>query len=419
MATAIPRTVEEKISFAYGEGTMPKNIVICCDGTGNEIKSTLSNVLKLYRVLEKDENQRVYYHPGVGTIGLQSTWGRFKQQVRGVFGLATGDGVDEDTLGAYRFLCATYESGDRVWLFGFSRGAYTVRVLAAFVHVIGLLRPDQSNLAGYALSAYKNASASNQRAEGKADAFLDEAWRFRHVAGGYLIPIEFIGVWDTVASIIVPRQDKLLPDLQTLVFTRTNPSVRKFRQAISIDERRALFRLNRWIEPQKYRSDPFDPSTAVDQDIRQVWFAGAHGDVGGARPEEQSGLSTLPLLRMIDQAQTAGLRVDRSMVDHLVWGKTRPGRTHQYVAPDPTAQLHVSLKGAWWILEWLPKREKWREWPDRKAFLGWYLPLGEPRLIPEGAILHRSVIDRRTKTETYRPINMPASYSIEEMQPQP
>ncbi len=398
---------------------MPKNIVICCDGTGNEIKSTLSNVLKLYRVLEKDENQRVYYHPGVGTIGLQSTWGRFKQQVRGVFGLATGDGLDEDTLGAYRFLCETYESGDRVWLFGFSRGAYTVRVLAAFVHVIGLLRPDQSNLAGYALSAYKNASASNQRAEGKADAFLDEAWRFSHVAGGYLIPIEFIGVWDTVASIIVPRQDKLLPDLQTLVFTRTNPSVRKFRQAISIDERRALFRLNRWIEPQKYRSDPFDPSTAVDQDIRQVWFAGAHGDVGGARPEEQSGLSKFPLLWMIEQAQTAGLRVDRSMVDHLGWGKPRPGSTHQYVAPDPTAQLQVSLKGAWWILEWLPKREKWREWSDRKAFLGWYLPLGEPRLIPEGAILHRSVIDRRTKIETYRPINMPASYSIEEMQTQP
>src|SRR5260370_15047992 len=167
--------MEEQISFEYGEGTMPKNIVICCDGTGNEIKSTLSNVLKLYRVLEKDENQRVYYHPGVGTIGLQSTWGRFKQQVRGVFGLATGDGLDEDTLGAYRFLCETYESGDRVWLFGFSRGAYTQRVLAAFGHVIGLVRPVQSNLAGSALSAHHNATASNPRAEGKADAIMYEA----------------------------------------------------------------------------------------------------------------------------------------------------------------------------------------------------------------------------------------------------
>ncbi|HEY4833410.1 MAG TPA: DUF2235 domain-containing protein, partial [Bradyrhizobium sp.] len=61
---------------------MPKNIVICCDGTGNEIGSNISNVLKLFRVLEKDAGQRVYYHPGIGTIGLESAWGRFKQKVR-------------------------------------------------------------------------------------------------------------------------------------------------------------------------------------------------------------------------------------------------------------------------------------------------------------------------------------------------
>jgi uncharacterized protein (DUF2235 family) len=79
---------------------MPKNIVICCDGTGNEINTTLSNVLKLYRVLVRDEGQRVYYHPGVGTIGLQSTWRRLKQETYGVLGLATGAGLDEDTLAA-------------------------------------------------------------------------------------------------------------------------------------------------------------------------------------------------------------------------------------------------------------------------------------------------------------------------------
>jgi uncharacterized protein (DUF2235 family) len=398
---------------------MPKNIVICCDGTGNEINSTISNVLKLYRALEKDEGQRVYYHPGVGTIGLESTWGRFKQKVRGVLGLATGYGLDNDTLSAYRFLCETYESGDRIWLFGFSRGAYTVRVLAAFVHVIGLLRPDQIDLAGYAFSTYKNASANNQSADAKAPSFLDEAWHFSRVAGGYAIPIEFVGVWDTVASVIVPRNDKLLPDLQALVYTRTNPSVRKVRQAISIDERRRMFRLNRWIDPQKYRSDPFDPASAVDQDIRQVWFAGVHADVGSGYPEDQSGLSKFPLLWMIAQAEAAGLRVDRSMVDHLGWGQPRPKSSHRYVAPDAAAQLHVSLEGAWWILEYLPKQEKWKEWPDRKCVLGWYLPDGEPRLIPEGAILHRSVIERMAKVPTYRPVNLPNSYSIEEMPPAP
>jgi len=392
---------------------MPKNIVICCDGTGNEIDSNLSNVLKLFRVLVKDEGQRVYYHPGVGTIGLESTWERLKQETYGVFSLATGAGLDEDTLGAYRFLCKTYQDGDRVWLFGFSRGAYTVRVLAAFIHVIGLLPPDQIDLAGYAFSAYKNASEKSH-SPSTSRTFLDEAWQFRRIAGGHIIPIEFMGVWDTVASVIVPRQDKFLLDLQTLVYTRTNPSVKKFRQAMSIDERRRMFRLNRWIEPQKFQPDPFDPSSAVDQDIRQVWFAGVHGDVGGGYPEPDSGLSKYPLLWMIDQALAAGLGVDRAMVNHLCWGLPRQGSSHAYVPPDPTAPLHVSLQGLWWILEFLPKREKWKEWPARKSFMGWYIPDAEPRPIPEGAIVHRSVIDRMDKIPSYRPINMPASYTIEE-----
>jgi uncharacterized protein (DUF2235 family) len=86
-----------------------------------------------------------------------------KQDARGVFGLATGYGLDDDVLSAYRFLCEAYEKDDKVWLFGFSRGAYTVRALAAFVHVIGVLPPDQLNLATYAFTAYKKSSADSQR----------------------------------------------------------------------------------------------------------------------------------------------------------------------------------------------------------------------------------------------------------------
>ena len=108
-----------------------------------------------------------------------------------------------------------------------------------------------------------------------------------------------------------------------LRFTRTNNSVRKFRHAMSIDERRRLFRLNRWKEPQGYRSNRFDPATETSQDIRQVWFAGVHGDVGGGYPEVQSGLSKFPLLWMIEQARAAGLRMDQTMIDHLVWGQPR------------------------------------------------------------------------------------------------
>ena len=396
---------------------MPKDIVICCDGTGNEIGVTISNVLKLYRILEKSEQQRVYYHAGVGTIGLQNPWGRFKQKARGVRGLATGAGLDEDTLAAYRFLCQTYEKDDRVWLFGFSRGAYTARVLAAFIHVMGLLPPDQIDLAGSAFSTYKKASSDSQNSDGTTNnSGLEEAWHFRQIAGGRLIEIEFIGVWDTVASVIVPRQDNFLFDLQTLRFTRTNNSVKRFRQAMSIDERRRMFRLNHWTDPQEYRSNPFDTSTAVGQDIRQVWFAGVHADVGGGYPEAQSGLSKYPLLWMVAQALAAGLRMDRTLINHLGWGQPRPGSNHIYVAPDATAQLHVSLTAAWEPLEWIPKQAKWKESPQRTAYFGWYLPRGEPRLIPEGAILHRSVLERHDRVPTYRPINLPTNYTIENTQ---
>lgn len=391
---------------------MPKDIVICCDGTGNEIGITISNVLKLYRVLQKDAGQRVYYHPGVGTIGLKSPWGRFKQQAYALRGLATGAGLDEDILGAYRFLCRTYEEDDRVWLFGFSRGAYTVRVLAALIQVIGLLPPDQIDLAPYALTAYKNASANRKEGDEAHESFLNEAWHFSRVAGGYHVPIEFIGVWDTVASVIVPRQDQFRLDLQTLVYTRTNPSVKKFRQAIAIDERRRMYRLNRWIEPQKYRRDIFDAASAIDQDVRQVWFSGVHGDVGGGYPEDESGASKFPLLWMIGEAARAGLRIDRDMVDHLGWGVPRACSSHHYVPPSATAPLHKSLKRFWWLLEWWPKRKKWREWKSRLCVFGFYLPRGEPRPIPEGAIIHQSVIDRMAQT-SYRPVNLPASYRIE------
>jgi uncharacterized protein (DUF2235 family) len=182
-----------EIVFYVFEGGMSKNIVICCDGTGNEINTTISNVLKLYRVLEKDEHQRVYYHPGVGTIGLENPWGHFKQQAYAIRGVVTGAGLDEDVLGAYRFLCKTYEKGDKVWLFGFSRGAYTMRVLAALIQVIGLLSQDQIDLAGYAFSAYKNASSNHEGSTNDSNTFLEEAWHFSQIAGGYHVPIEFLG----------------------------------------------------------------------------------------------------------------------------------------------------------------------------------------------------------------------------------
>ena len=395
---------------------MARRLVVCLDGTGNEIGPNISNVLKLFRMAKQNGDQHVYYDPGVGTIGQPGWWNQLKLKIRSVLGLALGYGLDENVLDAYSWLCRSYEDGDEIFLFGFSRGAYTARVLAGFIHLVGLLRPDQLNLCGYALVAYKRASDEDD---------LEIGSRFKRISGSRTVLIRFVGCWDTVASLIVPRPDRLyLPQLQTLPFTRTNPSVRTFRHAISIDERRRMFRLNHWKDPQSYSPVPFEPEHDIPQDIRQVWFAGVHSDVGGGYPEIQSGLAKYPLLWMIGEATKAGLDVDPELSARLAEGS--PGAADdadRYVPPSPTAQLHQSLHGPWWLLEPLPKWYKLKEWPRRIVFLFFYIPWAEPRPIPnrpwkgvppqEPFFVHSSVLARIDDCPAYRPVNLPAAFQVE------
>jgi len=380
---------------------MGKNIVVCCDGTGNEVEGNLSNVLKLFRIAQKNDRQRVYYSPGIGTIGSNDNWTHLKQYTKSLFELATGYGLDGDILGAYRFICEEFESDDRIYLFGFSRGAYTVRALAGFIHMVGLLPRDQLNVANYALTAYKRSSQANN---------FSIAWNFSRVIGGRRTTIKFLGVWDTVASILVPRPDRLVPALQTLPYTRTNKSVEVFRHAMAIDERRRMFRLNRWIEPQPFVANPFDATAPeTEQDIKQVWFAGVHADIGGGYPELQSGLSKFPLAWLIDEAVAHGLKINVAMRNNLVSGQPRAGGKNTYVAPDFQAQLHNSLTPLWTPLEWFPKSMKWNEWP-RPNFLRYYIPNAEPRRIADPELkprIHASAIERKEKLPDYNPPNFP------------
>ena len=141
-----------------------KNIIICCDGTGNEISENISNVLKLYRCMRKTPKtqpvQAVFYDPGVGTLARPDPWRKLKQDFIAILGLATGYGLDDNVLDAYEFVVRNYEDGDHIYLFGFSRGAYTVRVLAGLIHKVGLISPHQVNLAGSGLTAYKQFSGN-------------------------------------------------------------------------------------------------------------------------------------------------------------------------------------------------------------------------------------------------------------------
>ena len=395
---------------------MARKLIVCLDGTGNEIGPNISNVLKLFRILEQDSEQLVYYDPGVGTIGQPGWWSQLKLKIHGFLGLALGYGLDENVLHAYSWLCRNHRAGDEIFLFGFSRGAYTARVLAGFIHLLGLLRPDQLNLCGYALVAYKRAGHEDDLTIGST---------FKRISGSRTVTIRFVGCWETVASLLVPRPDRLyIPQIQTLPFTRTNPSVQAFRHAISIDERRRMFRLNHWKDPQSYRPVPFKPEHDVPQDIRQVWFAGVHSDVGGGYPEAESGLAKYPLLWMIGEAEAAGLRIDAGMKARLAQGSPgAPDRPSPYVPPSPTAQLHKSLAEFWWLLEPLPKYYALKEWPRRIVFLLFYIPWAEPRPIPnrpwrgvppeEPFFVHSSVLARIDDCPDYRPVNLPAHFEVE------
>jgi uncharacterized protein (DUF2235 family) len=417
-----------------------RHIVICCDGTGNEISENISNVLKLYRTLRKTAkthpNQLVFYDPGVGTLERPNPWKKWRQDLTAIFGLVTGYGLDDNILNSYEFIVENYRDGDDIYLFGFSRGAYTVRALAGLIHKVGLIARPQVNLAGSGLTAYKQFSSDfSDSADfrpgqlidgGAADPVPaskeDQAAQFARILSVKWPTIKFVGVWDTVASVIVPRPDRLyMPSMLTLAFVRENPSIEIFRQAISIDEKRRMFRPQPWNDGGKFWPHRYAPKDKwKDQDSLQVWFAGVHADIGGGYPEKQSALSKYPLLWMIEEAVKAGLKIDRRTVNQLGWGRKRKDSPFDYVAPgflpDPgnpesiAWQPHDSMNPAWRAIEYFPKADKYKEWPPRKSAFGFYIPDAEPRLIPEGALIHQSVLDKIAQDGNYRPVNIPNSY---------
>ncbi len=183
---------------------------------------------------------------------------------------------------------------------------------------------------------------------------------------------------------------------------------------IHIDERRRMFRLNRWQQPQAFVANRFAPQGGqAEQDVKQVWFAGVHADIGGGYPEEESALAKLPLFWMIQEAASHGLRVQTRMVNHLVLGAALKGAKVNYTPPSAAGIMHDSLTWGWMPLEALPKAAARREWPGRDTTFGFYLPWAEPRLIGPGQLIHRSVLDRVAQRADYRPPNLPADPVVE------
>ena len=228
------------------------NVIVCCDGTWNtEDQSTNgvpvpTNVVRLFNALAEVDGagvaQKRYYHPGVGTEG--SLIDRIK-------GGAAGVGLDKNIMGAYRWLCGKYVGGDKIALFGFSRGAFTARSLAGMIGACGLLDltgVDDKEAWERVQTAY--AKGYRVKPEERGD-WAGADWRFLVEAPG---PIHFIGVWDTVGALGVPDNLALLnmldsPSKYAFHDTRLGANVRHARHAVALDERRETFTPTLWIDP--------------------------------------------------------------------------------------------------------------------------------------------------------------------------
>jgi uncharacterized protein (DUF2235 family) len=370
---------------------VPKNIVVCCDGTGNEFRDNNSNVVKLYYSLVIDPSVQIgYYHPGVGTMGAPTAHNRFTKKWSVFTGLAFGAGLLNNVADAYRYVMDLYEPGDRLFLFGFSRGAYTVRALAGVLHMFGLLRKGNEGLIPYVTRLYAKRSRD---AEGMKHTFrIAEDFK---ATFSQQCPVHFAGLWDTVSSV------GWIWDPIRLPYVAQNPDLHNGRHAVSIDERRCYFRNNLW------------GSSGPNQNIKQVWFAGVHSDVGGSYPEQESGLSKITLQWMIREATCFGLLTDLTRVDYILGLGPAPSPTfpveHPPVPPDVTTPLHNSLTSAWWTLEAIPHSY----FDAASGKVRWRIPMGARRMIPENSTLHVSVQEKWNRDPAYRPPNVPNAYAVE------
>lgn len=362
-----------------------RNIVVCCDGTGNSFDNLVddSNVVKLYTSLTIDDSQIGYYHPGVGTMGAPNSLCRLGRWSSKVLGLVWGVGLLANVSDAYRYLMDNYADGDRIYLFGFSRGAFTVRALASLIHVYGLLCAGNHGAIPYIVRMYAQRSreaAHNQTTFESNEAFK---WQFSHKSD---VKVHFCGLWDTVSA-----YGWLFRDPVELPFLGNNPIIQTGRHAISIDERRCLFQDNLWGQSRG------------DQDIRQVWFSGVHSDIGGSYPEPSSGLSKIALEWMLIEALSAGLCINKDKVAVVLGREVNLPEIRgvpNFVAPSNTAKIHKSLHGLWWwLLEFLPHRD------PHKYAQGWYIPKGRRRTIPPDSYIHESVL-----TSPWQPKNLPKHF---------
>ena len=293
-----------------------KRLVVCSDGTWNRADAkNPTNVVKLYRSVQLqagDVPQIPWYEPGVGTGNRLSR----------ALGGATGLGLTQNIEDAYRFLVRNYQPGDEVYMFGFSRGAYTARSLGGLIRNSGILRRDYEARIRDAIRLYRDR---------KRDPYHPDVVQFRGDFSHPQFRLKFIGVWDTVGSLGIPGTlfNRLNRRLHSFHDVKLSRSVQFGYQALALDEHRRAFTPTLWEVQSNRSADAEPPAGEIGtlggaQVVEQVWFAGAHSDVGGGYADDR--LSDAALEWLMDRAAASGLVFKTNSFPNGSGGAT--GRIH-------------------------------------------------------------------------------------------
>lgn len=280
-----------------------QRLIVLFDGTWNDSEDR-TNVYRLARQIQDydgEKRQRFFYDPGVGT----SKWSRFR-------GGAFGYGLSENLIQGYEWLSRNYREEDEIWIFGFSRGAYTARSLVGLIRKCGLLHITSPTLLEKAESIYRDKL--------HPDSPIYEDFRKAYSRN---VKIHFIGVWDTVGALGIPGTT-LLSERGKYSWHDTELSgiVERAYHALALDEFRAAYDVSLWAQPggQKKTSQI---------EVEQRWFIGAHADVGGGY--EDKALSEISLNWMQTRATDAGLKMDLIEPTEEAWNTDPKPSFHDFL----------------------------------------------------------------------------------------
>ncbi|KAF8882160.1 hypothetical protein CPB84DRAFT_221766 [Gymnopilus junonius] len=270
-----------------------RTLIVLLDGTGDSVDEDVTNIVMLKNMLYGCEKKDDKQMRGIGSAmdGYDPSFDDEKAHpwqswANRMWDQAFATGFGERVITPYRWLAQNYRDGDKICIFGFSRGAYTARVLAGMINGVGLLPSDKGKDAEVrkAFDLYDNFADlphldTDEVKREKAWIELQEKFEnFKLENKCREAFVEFLGCWDTVNSVGIARAIKL-------GFTRTNDIVRTFRHAIALDEHRVKFKQSNWSGPPKEVPDsadrPHSKKPRVQTDVEEVWFAGCHCDIGG------------------------------------------------------------------------------------------------------------------------------------------